>query len=169
MPGFDGEITDDMVVPGESRIYFYGVPPLLMEHHVAPIMARVNTITGLRLDIKPWDHIATDDERSVRIERNNRGFWTGKPFVHVPTAGEHRLLFERINGLPIDNGFKQCDGSVQHDVLDFGGLAPGNLVTTLATSNRPQIASSASSSTADAPAPNAAAARCLAIPADFAL
>ena len=73
-----------------------------------------------------WDYYAGEGESCYRIGTDRRGFWNGSIFCALPSQKDHKLLYERINGLPIDIGVKQVVAEVQNELIDFAGCQLGD-------------------------------------------
>ncbi len=81
---------------GDSKILFKGLPPLLPPSQVGPLMARINTMCGIVLEHKPWDHHPEPGDCCYRVAVDSRGMWCGIICCSPPNQATHKLLFESL-------------------------------------------------------------------------
>ena len=97
-----------------------------------------------------WEYHPDETASCYRIGEDRKGFWNGMLLCSLPTQAQHKVLFERVNGLPIDLGYKQVIAEVSNDLIDFAHCQIKDSAPGLATP-----APGAPSSSADGNAPPA--------------
>ena len=113
----DPEHTDN-----ETTLLFRGQVPPLKPFQVSSLVTKINQITNLGLRVVDFEHFAKPEESTVRLDFSQKGFWTGKMFIHLPTICHHRHFHDLMNGKCIDLGFEQIRGEVTNELIDFSGI-----------------------------------------------